>query len=301
MTAPRVLVQGVECAAWAGLQAPAADVLIVCGQGVYADGVYYGEFHDRDIYFEHALRWPEIAARFNYNLIVTSGGFTQSRAPWLSEAESVLRIMADAGVALPAMPVVLDEAALDSAENLLLGLMTARLALGDTPIRRVGIWAAWQFKKWRFNRNAEALGIVERTYFHGLAPASQTNVQVPPDDARQRSYNEYREDVTEYGLLLDADREKKRQRRWQNSRCDSARDPRLTAWPAGSAHWQRDEADGAPQVRCDGLLSATYAHRHELFAGFSATQAALAAFSQEVTPERAHDLAAAFGREVIKS
>ena len=116
MTAPRVLVQGVECADWAGLLAPAADVLIVCGQGVYADGVYYGEFHDRDIYFEHALRWPEIAARFNYNLVVTSGGFTQARAPWLSEAESILRIMADAGVALPAMPVVLDEAALDSAE-----------------------------------------------------------------------------------------------------------------------------------------------------------------------------------------
>jgi hypothetical protein len=137
------------------------DILIVCGQGVYENGIYYGEFHDRDIYFEHALLFPEIARRFNYNLIVLSGGFTQKYAPWLSEAESFTRILKDADKEKnldSSIPCVLDEYALDSAENLLLGLMTARLALKNIPIRRVGIWAAFKFKKWRFNRNAQARG-----------------------------------------------------------------------------------------------------------------------------------------------
>jgi hypothetical protein len=275
-------------------------VLVVCGQGVYADGTYYGEFHDRDVYFEHALKFPEIATRFNYNVVVTSGGFTQPRAPWLSEAESFLRILKDANVPVPSVPVILDEAALDSAENLLLGLMTARLALGKTPIRRVGIWAAWKFKKWRFNRNAEALGIVERTYFHGFAPATVTNFQVPPDDARQRTISEYRDEEAEFRLLRAPDKEAKRQKRWQNNRFDSSRDSSLGHLPQGNLKlwFRRVRGDSAPAMRYKDKDCSDYRNRLAIFNSFDRTWKAIGAIT-EGKDVASSGLSEAFVDEVI--
>lgn len=298
---PRVFVQGEEQATDAlSVKGAVADVLVVCGQGVYADGTYYGEFHDRDVYFEHALTFPEIASRFNYNVVVTSGGFTQPRAPWLSEAESFLRILRDADVPAPDTPVILDETALDSAENLLLGLMTARLALGTMPIRRVGIWAAWRFKKWRFNRNAEALGIVERTYFHGFSPATVTNVQVPPDDARQRTFSEYRDDETEFRLLRAPDKEAKRQKRWQNNRFDTSRDPSLSGLPQGNLPlWSRcARGDSAPAMQYDGKDCSDYGNRLAMFSLFGRTWKAIGGVADGKEPSVA-GLPEAFVDEVI--
>ena len=56
---PRVFLDQEELGksdAWKQTKLQFADVLIVCGQGVYENGLYYGEFHDRDVYIAHALR-----------------------------------------------------------------------------------------------------------------------------------------------------------------------------------------------------------------------------------------------------
>lgn len=222
----------VEVTSWPELKGERANILVVCGQGVYEEGIYYGEFHDRDVYFEHAITIPSVLRKFSYNCVVFSGGFTQVSTPWTSEAESFTRMMNDADAVrhLPAsVPCVLDEAALDSADNLLLGLMTARLAIGQKPIGRVGIYAAWKFKKWRFNRSAQALGIVERTYFHGLASAPETNVEVPLEDRTQKTLAEYLREEEEYRLLRTDQKRKKRQQRWRNNRDDPQRDSSLVS------------------------------------------------------------------------
>ena len=273
MRYPRVFVEGKEVdksEAFKGKGPSSADVLIVCGQGVYENGIYYGEYHDRDVYFDHAIQFPEIVKRFNFNTVVLSGGFTQSRAPWLSEAESFLRILHDANVSAPHVPLILDECALDSAENLLFGLMTARLSLGTAPIRRVGIWAAWKFKKWRFNRNAEALGIVEQTYVYSFAPSSDTNIQVPPDVHTRKTFDQYEQDNKENSLLRAENFKVKREGRWQNNRIDPDRDASITALVRGAADsWLRSvPQDGTPQTSFDGHLCSQYLNRFAPFAQF---------------------------------
>jgi len=298
MDYPRVLVGGKEG------ERPEArefvDVLVVCGQGVYANGTYFGEFHDRDVYFDHAIRFPEVAKRFNFDTVVLSGGFTQPRAPWRSEAESFLDILRDANVPVPTGTVILDECALDSAENLLLGLMTARLALGKTRIRRVGIWAAWRFKKWRFNRNAEALGIVERTYVYGLAGSGETNIQVPPEDQKQRTFDEYRQDSIEFSLLRAKDKEDKRRKRWQNNRVDASRDGSINALAEGGPRsWSRRLSDdGTPETHFDGKTCSLYRHRFAPFDVFPTVSKALKLMGNGATADEA-DLKSAWAREVM--
>ncbi len=308
MNHPRVLIRNqsnemLECESLEKFAAPFADVLIVCGQGVYEDGIYYGEFHDRDVCFEHSLKFPEIAGRFRYNIIVLSGGFTQERAPWLSEAESFLNIMRDAGVEIPPVPLILDEYALDSAENILLGLMTTRLALSKTPIRRVGIWVAWKFKKWRFNRNAEALGIVEQTYVHGFAHVSDTNIQVPIDDAKQRDYNEYMQDTVEHYLLRASDKEDERRKKWQNNRSDKDRDQVFSPFmrfPNDPKRWFRSlDRSGEPQMVCDTRPFSFYKNRLDLFAPFVQTWQSLHSIERGVKLEDS-GLKDAFKEEVMK-
>jgi hypothetical protein len=246
----------------------AADVLIVCGQGVYHQGTYFGEYHDRDVYFDHALQVPDIVGRFHYNVVVFSGGFTQEKARNVSEAQSFENMLRDAGKfgRLAAVPLVLDECALDSAENLLLGLMTARLALpNDVPIRRVGLSIAWKFKKWRFNRNAQALDIVQQVYVHGFATSADTNIQVPSDDERKRASDEYKADTQESRLLQTPEKERKRQDRWQNNRVDKDRqlDPQ-DSWVQGRVEDFRRGASwrgGPPQMYFKDQLCSSYQNR----------------------------------------
>jgi hypothetical protein len=51
--------------------------------------------------------------------------------------------------------------------------MVARDHLGEIPMRRIGVYAAWKFKKPRFNHLARELGIIRRFYFHGLATTDE--------------------------------------------------------------------------------------------------------------------------------
>lgn len=205
-----------------------ADVLIVCGQGVYHDGEFFSDFHDRDIYFKHIKDFPSVVKEFNYNCVVLSGGFTQKNLPWKSEAEGFIDILKDSGriedTFNEGIPCLLDEISLDSSENLIFGLMTARLALEKTiPIRRIGVYAAWKYKKWRFNRNAQALGIIDRTYVHSVAFDTETNFSVPDDDRIKKTIDQYNEDVLEFSLLRSGDKEEKREKRWQNNRFEKDR------------------------------------------------------------------------------
>ena len=151
-----------------------ADVLIVCGQGVYIDGCYYSEYPDRDIYLGHAIAVRNIFNSFNYSHIVCSGGYSQrnrlnKNITPTSEAESFIKMWKDT----KSWPLkrgvrpILDNFSLDSAENVILGLICARRELKNLQIRRIGVFSAWQFKKKRFNNLAKNLEIIDRFYFHG--------------------------------------------------------------------------------------------------------------------------------------
>ncbi len=145
-----------------------ADVLIGCGQGVYKNGGFPVEYPDADVYLWHGMEARNVANRFRYNVMVLSGGLTQKAHPDTSEAEGMLQIMTEMQER-PAVRPILETAALDSTENVLFGLMAARLALDKTPIRRIGVHVAWQFKKHRFNLLARMLDLHPNFYFHGLA------------------------------------------------------------------------------------------------------------------------------------
>lgn len=177
------------------------NVLIVCGQGTYDNGCYYTEFADRDVYLEHAITVRKIVDKFRYDLVVCSGGRTQRETPGRSEAQSFLAMWEDtdsaptwSGGVPNELRIVLDEVALDSAENLYWGLTAARMGLLETenlalvPFRRIGLFAAWSFKKQRFVRTAEALGIGRRFYFHGLAPASRAFAAEKAQQGEQKQF-----------------------------------------------------------------------------------------------------------------
>lgn len=159
------------------MSAEFADVLIVFGQGTYRGGEYSAELPDRDVYAGHAAAVGDVASTFNYSQIVCSGGRTQRTMRDRSEAKSFLELWCDLN-ATPAAAhgIALDEHALDSAESVYLGLMAARLALGTLPMRRIGVFLAWEFKKARVTHAAGDLGIATRFYFHGFAPAARSIV-----------------------------------------------------------------------------------------------------------------------------
>ena len=196
-----------------------ADVLIACGQGIYDNGIYYGEFNDRDVFLNHALRLPAIKDEYGYTNVVCSGGFTQAQTPHLDEAGSFGRILKDARKS--PFEYISDSVALDSAENIYLGLMAARVWLDQnrpgTPIRRIGVWNAWKFKKWRFACVAETLGIIQRFYFHGFATDRDSNIKVPESMAAQPDISEYENETANRTLLLADDWEQKRALRWSKS------------------------------------------------------------------------------------
>jgi hypothetical protein len=206
----------------------AADVLIVCGQGTYENGEYSAEFPDRDVYLDHAISVKAVAERFAYSHIVCSGGFTQPGMRHVSEAQSFQAMWQDTN-SVPNQPVFLDEYSLDSAENVYLGLMVARGNLGIEPIRRVGVFAAWDFKKPRFNMVAKELGIVSRFYFHGFAPASRANA----GERALAGENKFLSEMsgTEDYLLLLPDAALKREGRYCGKEDEPDYQQRHTAYP----------------------------------------------------------------------
>lgn len=190
-----------------------ADVLIACGQGVYQDGAFPVEFRDADVYLEHALRTKDVARTFNYNIVVLSGGFTQRNMPEVSEADGILSAMQEFEANLPHdKSPLLEKSALDSAENVIFGLMRARLNLGRRPIRRVAVHVAWEFKKARFNLIADALGLHPSFYFHGMAPHQRANAGELAISGEERFVAQIVEDVDP--LLLSEQMEQKRRKRY---------------------------------------------------------------------------------------
>lgn len=159
------------------------NVLIVCGQGTYEDGAFFSEYDERDLYLHHAIDTASITQRYGYDTVVTSGSYTKAATPALSESRSFARIWEELSrwpLALPADDphYIWEEAALDSAQNILFGLMAARLRCrqigrAEASFRRIGVWTLWTFKRVRYTMVARALGITERFYFHGLADATQ--------------------------------------------------------------------------------------------------------------------------------
>jgi len=194
-----------------------SDILVVCGQGTYRDGAYYTEYADRDVYLGHAMNIGRVASEYRYDYLVCSGSYTQAATPGLSEASSFRSIWADTGThpRLENDHIFFDEYALDSAENLYLALMVARQTLGPRiPMRRIGVYAAWKFKKSRFTQLARELGIVERFYFHAFADAGAAE---HPDLATKGEAAQMQKmDETRDYLLLSEEWARKRRQRYRN-------------------------------------------------------------------------------------
>lgn len=142
--------------------------LIVGGQGTYLDGHYYTEYPDRDLAIQHCEATRKVVADNIFNYVVASGGCTQGQTPGVSEAQSFLNMWTETQTK-PNVPVVLDEVALDSAENVIFGLMALRLEEPTATIRRIGFYSLWQFKKQRMTSLAKVLGIESQFYFYAFA------------------------------------------------------------------------------------------------------------------------------------
>jgi len=207
-----------------------SDALIVCGQGTYKNGNYYTEYPDRDVYLKHAIKVAQIVEEFKYTHVVCSGGFTQKSTLELSEAESFYAMWDD----MDSWPmdrdkISLDKLSLDSAENVYLGLMAARIGLENVPIRRISVFAAWKFKKARFNSIAKELGIIDRFYFHGLAWINEADAgerALQGENAQMKKII----DANDY-LLLSDEWEQKRQSRYQGPDYDNRLNERRKQFP----------------------------------------------------------------------
>jgi hypothetical protein len=168
------------------------DVLIVCCQGTYEDGVFYSEFPEQAVFSNHLISIPHIFRHFGYHALVLSGGYTKPQTPSLSEAHSVHKVWEDAGVEAPTELLFEDSIALDSAENLFIGLLEfvrqwKKRFPGHSPrVRRVGIYSAWLFKRLRFVECARALGLEGRFYFHGASETSESVAGDVPAHAEGR-------------------------------------------------------------------------------------------------------------------
>jgi hypothetical protein len=237
-----------------------ADILIVCGQGTYRDGCFYSEFDDRAVCLDHALSARGIVERFAYTHVVASGGFTQKATPDLSEAESFVRVWEEFGAApVPSDRLFLDEVALDSAENVALGILAARLGLGaGVRIRRIGVFTAWAPKGYRFGAAARALGIHQRFYFHGFGRAEAMNVHDPTPKPTLSEYGHLATDLSE-ALLLGQGFEDKRRRRYRGPVPYGERGARLT-WEFPAVLAALNEAGRAPTAQASReALAAAYA------------------------------------------
>jgi hypothetical protein len=150
------------------------DALIVGGQGTFREGNYYTEYPDRELSLEYVMRIREIVEHFRYSVVICSGGYTQGETPELSEAESIINIWNETQTT-PGCPIVLDKIALDSAENVVFGLMALRLKEPRATLGRIGFFSQWHFKKQRMTSLAAHLGIDKCFFFHGHADAERSN------------------------------------------------------------------------------------------------------------------------------
>lgn len=187
----------------------AISPLIVGGQGTYFNGRYYTEFPDRALALDHMAEVARVVENADYNCVVCSGGFTKKETPDLSEAKSIVNYWTEIQ-RRPRAEVVLDEVALDSAENVIFGLMSLRKAFPDRPIKRICFYSLWQFKKPRMTSLAECLGIAEQFYFRAFSDERKANAGLK---ALKGEQNQYERMKLESDFLL-------RGQYWQKKRFD---------------------------------------------------------------------------------
>jgi hypothetical protein len=195
--------------------------LIIGGQGTYMGSNFYTEFPDRELSLEYMMEAPVVAERFQYNYLVPSGGFTQIGTQNFSEAASFEKVWKEFSIRVSGYEVVKDEVALDSAENVIYGLMAARVhSLVELrqvrPIGRIGFFSQWHFKKRRMTQLAKQLGIEKAFFFHGYAHAQEAAAgdQAQGGEKTQLDQMIANDDF----LLLGDDWAKKRKARYQIGR-----------------------------------------------------------------------------------
>lgn len=247
------------------------DVVVVGGQGTFdpATGNYSTEWPDRGCSVEHAISVEGVRARGGYDLVVPSGGFTQKTTPDLSEARSFINMWRKPH-AFPNCPVLLDEVALDSAENLLYSLMLVRLILKGTlglriPIARVLFYTQWQFKIRRMNATAQRLGILSQFYFQAYTDEKEAWASDRAKDGEMSQVAKL--EAADDFLLLGDEWEKKRFSRFQ-----------IPSWAE-----HPDAEIRAANKRA--IYDARHAHLRKAFpATFAALQALRQVHSEELLP-----------------
>ena len=187
-------------------------VLVVGGQGTYKNGCYHTEHPDRELSIAHAGTVKERCQQFAFTHVVCAGGYTQKATPGLSEAMSFEAMWRVTGHR-PTQHVSFDEVSLDSAENVLFGLMRLRLDVPRVPIERVGYYSQWQFKKPRMTGLASALGFAERFYFYAYADFALANAGRVAGEGEEQQLRKMRE--ADDFLLLGKEWEAKRVQRFQ--------------------------------------------------------------------------------------
>ena len=81
----------------------------------------------------------------------------------------------------------------------------------NRPFRRIGVYAAWEFKNQRFVKVAQKLGIINSFYFHSFISGSVAALA----ELAQSGEAQYLARFSDNPLLLDATADKKRRRRYQ--------------------------------------------------------------------------------------
>jgi hypothetical protein len=175
--------------------------------------VYFTEFPDRELSLEYVMKVRDVVERFRYNIVICSGGYTRRETPTLSEADSFLNVWNETQTK-PSCPIVLDRVALDSAENVIFGLMALRLKEPAARVRRIGFFSQWHFKKPRMTSLATDLGIDKSFFFHGHADADHANAGDAAKAGEARQLDAMRRDSD--FLLLGKDWAKKRAERYQH-------------------------------------------------------------------------------------
>ena len=193
-----------------GKHSDAVSPLIVGGQGTYRNGRYYTEFPDRALALDHIAEVANVVETADYNCVVCSGGFTKAQTPNLSEAQSIINYWTEIQ-RKPKVDLVLDEVALDSAENVVFGLMALRKRFPGRPIKRICFYSLWQFKKPRMTALAKDLGIEEHFYFRAFTDERKANAGPAALAGEQNQFEQMKLD-RDYLLRGPAWEEKRRSR-----------------------------------------------------------------------------------------
>ncbi len=193
------------------------SLLLVCLQGVYKKGRFLCEYPaDNGVHLSHLLGIAELAKKFRNSHVVLSGGPTQPRAPGISESTSAKGFLEQKdSLPCPRGSLLVDESALDTAQNIVMGLATLRLAVGwQLPIREVVVSICWGPKRRRVDAVTSLLGISDRVH---VVPHDWDGSLAFSPDALRAGEAKFVEESEDDVLLLGPKWEAKRRQRWHGS------------------------------------------------------------------------------------